>query len=118
VVTPDDRRSALCARMRARKSAVLPSNDPTLDRTGDERRGLAAAMPDLTKTYDVLVAGGGNAALCAAITRARLVPRAALNMRLGPFVVATAATPQPARDAERPTDVLTEAYGEDEYWDD
>ncbi|HSU04431.1 MAG TPA: FAD-dependent oxidoreductase, partial [Acetobacteraceae bacterium] len=25
-------------------------------------------MPDLSKTYDVLVAGGGNAALCAAIT--------------------------------------------------
>ena len=25
-------------------------------------------MPDRTKTYDVLVAGGGNAALCAAIT--------------------------------------------------
>ena len=25
-------------------------------------------MPDLTRLYDVLVVGGGNAALCAAIT--------------------------------------------------
>ena len=99
--------------------ACVP-NDPTLDRTCDERRGLAAAMPDLTKIYDVLVAGGGNAALCAAIT-ARQAGASVLLLEHAPraFRGGNSRHTRNLRAMhERPTDVLTEAYQEDEYWDD
>jgi tricarballylate dehydrogenase len=77
-------------------------------------------MPDLSKPYDVLVAGGGNAALCAAITA----------RQLGASVLLVEHAPRAFRGGnsrhtrnlramhEAPTDVLTEAYGEEEYWDD
>ena len=64
--------------------------------------------------------GGGNAALCAAITAAEA----------GASVVVLEHAPQPMRGGNSrhtrnlramhtgPTSVLTEAYGEDEYWDD
>ena len=72
------------------------------------------------KTYDVAVIGGGNAALCAAITAAEA----------GASVVLLEHAPRPMRGGNSrhtrnlramhtaPTSVLTEAYLEDEYWDD
>ena len=72
------------------------------------------------KTYDVLIAGGGNAALCAAITAAER----------GARVLIAEAAPKALRGGnsrhtrnlrtahEAPTDVLTTAYPVDEYFDD
>lgn len=77
-------------------------------------------MPDRTKTYDVLVAGGGNAALCAAITA----------RQAGASVILLESAPRAFRGGnsrhtrnlramhDKPNDVLTDAYPEDEYWDD
>ena len=77
-------------------------------------------MADLTRPYDVLVIGGGNAALCAAITaretgaRVLLVEHAPRAMRGG--------NSRHTRNLRAmhlaPTSVLTEAYAEPEYWDD
>ena len=77
-------------------------------------------MPDRTKTYDVLVAGGGNAALCAAITA----------RQAGATVLLVESAPRAFRGGnsrhtrnlramhDMPNEVLTDAYKEDEYWDD
>jgi tricarballylate dehydrogenase len=77
-------------------------------------------MPDRTKTYDVLVAGGGNAGLCAAITA----------RQAGASVVLVDSAPRAFRGGnsrhtrnlramhDQPNAVLTDAYKEDEYWDD
>ena len=77
-------------------------------------------MPDFSRTYDVLVAGGGNAALCAAI-EAR---------RAGASVIVAEHAPRPMRGGNSrhtrnlralhpsPTDVQIESYLEEEYWDD
>jgi tricarballylate dehydrogenase len=77
-------------------------------------------MPDRTKTYDVLVAGGGNAALCAAITA----------RQAGATVLLVESAPKAFRGGNsrhtrnlramhnEPNAVLTDAYKEDEYWDD
>jgi tricarballylate dehydrogenase len=77
-------------------------------------------MPDRTKTYDVLVAGGGNAALCAAITA----------RQAGATVLLVESAPKAFRGGnsrhtrnlramhDQPNAVLTDAYKEDEYWDD
>jgi tricarballylate dehydrogenase len=77
-------------------------------------------MADRKKTYDVLVAGGGNAALCAAITA----------RQAGASVILLESAPKAFRGGnsrhtrnlramhDQPNDVLTDAYTEDEYWDD
>jgi tricarballylate dehydrogenase len=77
-------------------------------------------MPDLDRTYDVLIAGGGNAALSAAITA----------RRLGASVILAEHAPKAMRGGNSrhtrnlralhpgPTAVLTESYLEEEYWDD
>lgn len=77
-------------------------------------------MPDLSRCYDVLVIGGGNAALCAAITA----------REAGASVLLAEHAPQALRGGnsrhtrnlramhEAPTAVLTDAYREEEYWDD
>jgi tricarballylate dehydrogenase len=77
-------------------------------------------MPDLDRTYDVLIAGGGNAALCAAISA----------RRAGASVIVCEHAPLPMRGGNSrhtrnlralhpaPTDVQTDSYLEEEYWDD
>jgi tricarballylate dehydrogenase len=77
-------------------------------------------MPDLDRVWDILVVGGGNAALCAAITA----------RRLGVSVIVAEHAPRPMRGGNSrhtrniralhhaPTAVLTESYLEEEYWDD
>ena len=77
-------------------------------------------MPDRTKTYDILVAGGGNAALCAAIT-ARQAGASVLLVESAPkaFRGGNSRHTRNLRAMhDTPNDVLTDAYKEDEYWDD
>ncbi len=77
-------------------------------------------MPDRRKTYDVLVAGGGNAALCAAIT-ARQGGASVLLVESAPkaFRGGNSRHTRNLRAMhDQPNAVLTDAYKEDEYWDD
>ncbi len=77
-------------------------------------------MPDRTKTYDVIVAGGGNAALCAAIT-ARQAGASVLLVESAPkaFRGGNSRHTRNLRAMhDLPNEVLTDAYKEDEYWDD
>ena len=77
-------------------------------------------MTDLGKTYDVLVAGGGNAALCAAISARRegasvLVLEAASRFYRGGN---TRHTRNIRCSHDAATDTLTGPYPEEELWDD
>lgn len=77
-------------------------------------------MADLEKKYDVLVVGGGNAALCAAISARRegasvLVLEGAPEFYRGGNTRHTR-NMRCAHDAA--TDTLTGPYFEDEFWDD
>src|ERR1700721_1855218 len=77
-------------------------------------------MVDLTRKYDVLVLGGGNAALCAAISARRdgasvLVLEAAPKFYRGGNTRHTR-NMRCAHDAA--TDILTGPYTEDEFWED
>ena len=77
-------------------------------------------MPDLTRLYDVLVVGGGNAALCAAVTareagcRVLLLEHAPKAMRGGN----SRHTRNLRAMHEQPTATLTDSYLDEEYWDD
>ncbi len=77
-------------------------------------------MLNLHKNYDVLVVGGGNAALCAAIT-AREQGAAVLLVEHAPRAI-RGGNSRHTRNLRvmhtAPTPVLTEAYPEEEYWDD
>jgi tricarballylate dehydrogenase len=77
-------------------------------------------LVNLSKTYDVVVVGGGNAALCAAIT-ARREGRSVLVLEHAPQVF-RGGNSRHTRNMrvmhDRPLSVLTEQYLEDEYWDD
>jgi tricarballylate dehydrogenase len=78
------------------------------------------AMIDLSRTFDVLVVGGGNAGLCAAISA----------REAGASVLVLESAPRSHRGGNRrhtrnlrcmhdaPTDVLIDAYPEREYFDD
>jgi tricarballylate dehydrogenase len=77
-------------------------------------------VPDRTRIYDVLVVGGGNAALCAAIT-ARQAGASVLLVESAPraFRGGNSRHTRNLRAMhDRPNEVLTDAYKEDEYWDD
>ena len=74
----------------------------------------------MSSKYDVLVIGGGNAALCAAIT-ARAAGATVLRARRRAKVLSRRqqpAHPQPALHMTRATEILTDAYPEEEFWDD
>src|SRR5437867_3959491 len=75
---------------------------------------------DTSRMYDVLVLGGGNAALCAAIT-ARRAGRSVLVLEWAPkhFRGGNSRHTRNLRCMhDAPADVLTDAYPEEEYWQD
>jgi len=77
-------------------------------------------MADLSQTCDVLVVGGGNAALCAALTA----------RRAGARVILLECAPQAFRGGNsrhtrdiryvhaRSTEYVTGPYSEEEFWED
>jgi tricarballylate dehydrogenase len=77
-------------------------------------------MPDFSRTWDVFVAGGGNAALCAAITA----------RQAGASVLLAESAPRAFRGGNSrhtrnlramhagPVGPLTDTYSEEEFWDD
>src|ERR1700676_2792012 len=77
-------------------------------------------MVDLTRKYDVLVIGGGNAALCAAI--GARVAGAAVVSREGPTKFYRGANPRHTRNMrcahDAATGILTGPYPEQEFWED
>ena len=84
----------------------------TLCRTGP--------MLDFSRPYDVLVVGGGNAALCAAVS-ARMAGASVLLLEHAPrhFRGGNSRHTRNLRAMHMaPTEVLTEAYLEEEYWQD
>ena len=75
---------------------------------------------DSNKLYDVVIVGGGNAALCAAIT-AREAGASVLVLEAAPchFRGGNSRHTRNLRCMHNaPADVLTDAYRESEYWDD
>ncbi len=81
---------------------------------------MGVDVADLTKIYDVLVIGGGNAGMCAAIT-ARQAGASVLVLEHAPRGM-RGGNSRHTRNLrtmhEAPTATLTESYGEAEYYDD
>ena len=77
-------------------------------------------MLDLTQPFDVLVIGGGNAGLCAAMTAKRTAPRVLL-LESSPEVF-RGGNSRHTRDIrymhDRGNDYATGPYTEEEFWDD
>src|SRR5512132_3313629 len=77
-------------------------------------------MVDLTKKFDVLVIGGGNAALCAAIS-ARRAGASVLVLEGAPKFYRggnTRHTRNMRCAHDTATEILTGPYTEEEFWDD
>lgn len=77
-------------------------------------------MADLTRKYDVLVVGGGNAALCAAIA-ARRAGASVLVLEAAPKFYRggnTRHTRNMRCAHDRATDTLSGPYSEEEFWSD
>ncbi len=77
-------------------------------------------MADLTRVYHVLIAGGGNAALCAAITaRQRGASVLLLECARRFFRGGNSRHTRNLRYMHLRADkIMTGAYPEDEFWDD
>src|SRR5258705_12627140 len=77
-------------------------------------------MVDLTRKFDVLVIGGGNAALCAAISARRA--GASVLVLEGAPIFDRGETPRHTRNMrcahDAATDILTGPYSEQEFWED
>jgi tricarballylate dehydrogenase len=77
-------------------------------------------MLDLTQPFDILVIGGGNAGLCAAMTAKRTAARVLL-LESSPEVF-RGGNSRHTRDIrymhDRGNDYATGQYGEEEFWDD
>src|ERR1700760_3611937 len=77
-------------------------------------------MVDLSQKFDVLVIGGGNAALCAAISARRA--GASVWVVRGPRNFYGGGTPRHTRNMrcahDSATEILTGPYTEDEFWED
>src|SRR4029077_2147029 len=81
-------------------------------------RGIG--LVDLTRKFDVLIVGGGNAALCAAIS-ARRAGASVLVLEAAPRFYRggnTRHTRNMRCAHDSATETLTGPYGEDEFWDD
>jgi tricarballylate dehydrogenase len=73
---------------------------------------------DVKRTYDVLILGGGNAALCAAITPAQ-AGRSVLECAPRQFRGGNSRHTRNLRCMhDAPADVLSGSYLENEYWQD
>jgi tricarballylate dehydrogenase len=77
-------------------------------------------MPDTNRPYDVLVVGGGNAALCAAITARRAGAKVlVLECATKDFRGGNSRHTRDIRYMHRAaTDYVTAAYDEEEFWQD
>jgi tricarballylate dehydrogenase len=93
---------------------------PTRNLLHRDLRTWSCDLVDLSRTYDVLIVGGGNAALCAAIT-ARQADKSVLVLEHAPQVF-RGGNSRHTRNLRvmhpAPVSILTESYLEDEYWDD
>jgi tricarballylate dehydrogenase len=78
------------------------------------------SMPDLTRPFDVLVVGGGNAGLCAAITAGRAGARVlVLEGATKDFRGGNSRHTRDIRYMHKgATDYVTGPYGEEEFWED
>jgi tricarballylate dehydrogenase len=72
---------------------------------------------DASRSYDLLVVGGGNAGLCAAITAARMGAKV-LIVESAPIHFRGGNTRNMRTMHAGPLDVLSDAYPEEEYWQD
>src|SRR6185295_14782426 len=87
---------------------------------GEYFLGTVFSMADSNPVYDVLVVGGGNAALCAAITARRAGARVlVLECATKDFRAGNSRHTRDIRYMHRaPTEFVTAAYDEEEFWRD
>src|SRR3977135_3669124 len=81
---------------------------------------ITRAMVDFSRKFDVLVIGGGNAALCAAISARRLGASVLVLEGAPKFYRGgnTRHTPNMRCPHDAATDILTGPYPEAEFWED